>query len=90
MDLVGARCFSFLKLRRSVFIVLSSSRFSLANGDGYYVSVAIHQLAVIFASTQRGDTAYMIVHGLKDFLGRNQQRCHFPNGHLEVHLWELE
>lgn len=32
----------------------------------------------------------MIVDGLEDLLGGNQQRGHFPDGHFKVHLGELE
>jgi hypothetical protein len=27
---------------------------------------------------------------LKDLLWRDKKMRHFPNGHLKVHLWELE
>lgn len=33
---------------------------------------------------------YMVVYRFEDLLGRNQQGCHLPNGHLKVHLRELE
>jgi hypothetical protein len=26
----------------------------------------------------------------KHLLGRDEEVCHLPDGHLEVHLWELE
>lgn len=32
----------------------------------------------------------MVVYGLEDLLGGDQQGCHFPDGHLKVHLGELE
>jgi hypothetical protein len=32
----------------------------------------------------------MVVYGLEDLLWSNQQRCHLPDGHLKVHLGELE
>lgn len=32
----------------------------------------------------------MVVDRSENFLGCYEQRCHLPDGHLEVHLWELE
>lgn len=32
----------------------------------------------------------MVVDGPEDFLGRNEQGRHLPDGHLKVHLRELE
>lgn len=37
-------------------------------------------------STPSRDHTHMVVHGFKHFFGSNQQRGHFPNGHLKIHL----
>lgn len=34
--------------------------------------------------------SYMVINRLEHLLGRDQQGSHFPNGHLKVHLGELE
>ena len=32
----------------------------------------------------------MVVYGLEDFLGRNEQTGHLPDRHLKIHLGEFE
>lgn len=32
----------------------------------------------------------MVINRLEDLLGRYQEVCHLPHGHLKVHLRELE
>lgn len=81
---VGARYFLFLRWSGVVSIEWDGG-----GGGRYYVSVAFMS-AAIFLCLRRKSSTHMIVHGFKNFLGRNQQRGHFPNGHLKVHLRELE
>jgi hypothetical protein len=57
---------------------------------GYHYVSSVFKSAVILCGTIWYVGTYMVVHGLEDFLWRNQQRCHLPNGHLKVHLRELE
>ena len=33
---------------------------------------------------------HVVIYGPKDFLGRDEEGCHLPYSHLEVHLGELE
>lgn len=81
---VGARCFLFLPW--SVVLV---KLIKMSDGVGITFLVAFKSAAILSSSVCYVST-HMIVHRLEDFLWRNQQRCHLPNGHLKVHLRKLE
>ena len=64
---VGARCFLFLRWSGVVSMEWDED----GGGSRYYVSVAFMS-ALIFLCLRRKLSTHMIVHGLKNFLGRNQ------------------
>ena len=37
-----------------------------------------------------GKQTFLVEDRLEDFLGRDEEVRHLPDGHFKVHLWELE
>jgi len=89
----SGRCQVFLVSRSRVNTLIRSMVKRLgvsgyAQHDSRFYIKEPTQLAL--ASTNSHGATHMVVYGLEDLLGSNQQRRHLPDGHFKVHLGELE
>ena len=71
--------------RCQVFFVSAGQGARGTTGDGAYVSGAVST-----GATGEAAAAYVVVYRAEHLLGRYQEARHLPDGHLEIHLRELE
>lgn len=79
----------FCQVPRSKVSRRTQARRGHSGGSAYVSEMHLELVPRDFAWNGRR-VAHMIVYRSKNFLGGDDEMCHFPDGHFEVHLRELK